>query len=84
MKIMIKNCRVLGRYTDSNLRYIKKCGKKCITKEYGERTLKKTEKMCREFVMPCHGCDTQTLILFGLQRAKQFQKKGDRLGFLVQ
>jgi hypothetical protein len=48
--------------------------KKCILVEYGERTLKKAEKMYREFAMPCHGYDTESLTLFGLQRATQFAK----------
>jgi len=46
--------------------------KKYILLEFGERTLKNTEKMCREFAMPCHRSDTESLILFGLQKATQF------------
>jgi hypothetical protein len=49
--------------------------KKCLLMEHGERTPKKTEKMCREFAMTCHGSDTESLILFGLQRATQFGKE---------
>jgi len=56
--------------------------KKSIIKEYDERTLKKTEKMCREFVMPCPGCETQNLILFGLQRTKQLAKERPQVRFL--
>jgi hypothetical protein len=36
---------------------------------------KETEKMCHEFAMPCHGSDTECLILFGLQMATQFAKE---------
>jgi hypothetical protein len=56
--------------------------KKCILMEYGERSLEKTEKMWREFAMPCHGSDAESLILFGLQRPTKFAKEMEQVRFL--